>query len=85
RMSDTFMQTIDLRNGVYEQQAVEMLADWEQNADSIVLGDAKRLLIENHPDGVARQTRGGAPRARGNGNGNGNDMPDLDWFGQASK
>jgi len=81
RMSDTFMQSIDLRNGVYEQQAVEMLADWEQNADSIVLGDAKRLLIENHPDGVARETRGGAPRARGNGN----DMPDLDWFGQASK
>jgi len=81
RMSDTFMQSIDLRNGVYEQQAVQMLADWEQNADSIVLGDAKRLLIENHPDGAARETRGGAPRPRGNGN----DMPDLDWFDQASK
>ena len=59
-MSDTFMQSIDLRNGVYEQQAVELLADWEKNADSIVLGDAKRLLIEGHPEGVARDTRASA-------------------------
>jgi hypothetical protein len=75
------MQSIDLRNGVYEQQAVELLADWEKNADSIVLGDAKRLLIENHPEGVARDTRGGAARPKNTGN----DTPSLDWFGQASK
>jgi hypothetical protein len=81
RMSDTFMQSIDLRNGVYEQQAVEMLADWEKNADSIVLGDAKRLLIENHPDAVARDTRAGTPRTRGHGT----DTPDLDWFDQAGQ
>ena len=77
RMSDTFMQSIDLRNGVYEQQAVELLADWEKNADSIVLGDAKRLLIEGHPEGAARDTRGG-PRPRHPGN----DMPTPDWFDQ---
>jgi TolA-binding protein len=81
RMSDTFMQSIDLRNGVYEQQAVELLADWEKNADSIVLGDAKRLLIENHPEGVARETRGGPARPRNTGN----DAPGLDWFGQAGQ
>ncbi len=81
RMSDTFMQSIDLRNGVYEQQAVELLADWEKNADSIVLGDAKRLLIENNPEGAARETRGGAARTRSTGN----DTPSLDWFDQASK
>ena len=81
RMSDTFMQSIDLRNGVYEQQAVELLADWEKNADSIVLGDAKRLLIENHPEGAARETRGGPTRPRNAGN----DTPGLDWFDQSSK
>ena len=81
RMSDTFMQSIDLRNGVYEQQAVELLADWEKNADSIVLGDAKRLLIENHPEGVVRETRGGPARPRNTGN----DAPGLDWFGQAGQ
>jgi len=79
RMSDTFMQSIDLRNGVYEQQAVQMLADWEKNADSIVLGDAKRLLIENHPEGAARDARSGPTRPRSNGN----DSPSLDWFDQA--
>jgi hypothetical protein len=81
RMSDTFMQSIDLRNGVYEQQAVELLADWEKNADSIVLGDAKRLLIENNPEGAARETRGGVTRTRNTGN----DTPHLDWFDQASQ
>jgi hypothetical protein len=53
RMSDAFMQSVDLQNGVYEQQAVERLADWEKNADSIVLGEAKREL-------VAPPDRGGA-------------------------
>ena len=81
RMSDTFMQSIDLRNGVYEQQAVQMLADWEKNADSIVLGDAKRLLIENHPEGAARETHGGPTRPRNTGG----DTPGLDWFGQSGK
>jgi hypothetical protein len=79
RMSDTFMQSIDLRNGVYEQQAVELLADWEKNADSIVLGDAKRLLIENHPEGAAREPRGGPTQPRSTGA----DTPGLDWFGQS--
>ena len=80
RMSDTFMQSIDLRNGVYEQQAVELLADWEKNADSIVLGDTKRLLIENHPEGAARETRGGPSTPRNTGS----DRPGLDWFNPSS-
>jgi hypothetical protein len=80
RMSDTFMQSIDLRNGVYEQQAVELLADWEKNADSIVLGDTKRLLIENHPEGAARETRGGPTQPRNTGP----DRPGLDWFNPSS-
>jgi len=81
RMSDTFMQSIDLRNGVYEQQAVELLADWEKNADSIVLGDTKRLLIENHPEGATREPRAGASGPRNTGN----DTPSPDWFDQASR
>lgn len=81
RMSDTFMQSIDLRNGVYEQQAVELLADWEKNADSIVLGDAKRLLIENHPASASSPARGAtAPQGTAS-----TDAPALDWFGKASK
>lgn len=82
RMSDTFMQSIDLRNGVYEQDAVQMLADWESNADSIVLGDAKRLLIEGGPAGAARDTRDAHPDPRAKNNGS--DAPSLDWFDQAN-
>jgi hypothetical protein len=49
RMSDGFMRSIDLQNGVYEADALEMLDQWEKNADSLVLGDYKRLLVENNP------------------------------------
>jgi phage shock protein A len=49
RLSDSFMSSVDLQNGVYEAEAIKMLEDWEKNADSIVLGESKRLLIENSP------------------------------------
>jgi hypothetical protein len=49
RLSDSFMSSVDLQNGVYEAEAIKMLEDWEKNADSIVLGESKRLLIENNP------------------------------------
>jgi len=48
RISDGFMQSIDLQNGVYEADALNMLTEWEKNAESLVLGDTKRLMIENH-------------------------------------
>jgi hypothetical protein len=81
RMSDTFMQSIDLQNGVYEQKAVELLADWEKNADSILLGDTKRLLIENNPASAARAAQRGAAQ-QGTAS---TDTPALDWFGKTSK
>ncbi len=49
RMSDGFMRSVDLQNGVYEADAMQMLTEWEKNAESLVLGDSKRLLIENNP------------------------------------
>ncbi len=49
RLSDSFMSSVDLQNGMYESNAIQMLEDWEKNADSIVLGESKRLLIENSP------------------------------------
>lgn len=48
RMSDGFMRSVDLQNGVYEADAMQMLAEWEKSAESLVLGDSKRLLIENN-------------------------------------
>lgn len=51
---DDFMDTtksilegMDLQNGVYDAQAMEKLTAWEANADSILLGGEKRLMLEN--------------------------------------
>ena len=47
RMSDTFVSTVDLQNGVYEGNAMKMIEEWERRGDSILLGaDAKRLIVE---------------------------------------
>jgi hypothetical protein len=50
---DDFMDTtksilegMDLQNGVYDAAALDKLSVWESNADSLILGDNKRLLLE---------------------------------------
>lgn len=52
RMSDGFMRSVDLQNGIYEADAIQMLTEWEKNAESLVLGDSKRLLIENNQSSI---------------------------------
>ena len=76
RLSDSFMSSVDLQNGVYEAEAIKMLEDWEKNADSIVLGDSKRLLIENSPSPSLSGTNlkaGSAEPARSHASG-------VQWF-----
>ena len=47
KMSDSFVSTIDLQNGVYQADALRMIEEWERRGDSILLGaDAKRLMVE---------------------------------------
>jgi len=54
RMSDSFVSTIDLQNGVYEANAMKMIEEWERRGDSILLGaDAKRLMIEGSYAGTS--------------------------------
>jgi hypothetical protein len=46
--SKGFVDGLDLQNGVYEAEALKRLQDWEQKADSILLGEAgKAQLLEN--------------------------------------
>lgn len=52
---DDFMDTtkgilagIDLQNDVFDADAMDKLAAWEAKADSIVLGDTKRLMLEEN-------------------------------------
>lgn len=82
RMSDGFMRSVDLQNGVYEADALQMLAEWEKNAESLVLGDTKRLLIENSPSSTLPAITGAVntkvPVAKGS-------PADVDWFNPGKK
>jgi hypothetical protein len=66
RMSDSFVSTVDLQNGVYEANAMKMIEEWERRGDSILLGaDAKRLIIEGSYAGTGAASGAPDPRAPG--------------------
>jgi len=44
-MSSNFMQSIDLQNGVFEEEGLELLEKWEKEGVSLLLGNEKDLLI----------------------------------------
>jgi hypothetical protein len=44
-MSNNFMQSIDLQNGVFEEEGLELLEKWEKEGVSLLLGNEKDLLI----------------------------------------
>jgi len=44
-MSSSFVQSIDLQNGVFEEEGLELLEKWEKEGVSLLLGNEKDLLI----------------------------------------
>lgn len=44
-MSEKIMKGIDLQNGVFEEDGLKMLEDWEKKGTSLLLGDTKQELI----------------------------------------
>lgn len=46
-MSDNFMDSIDLQNGVFEQEGLDLLEKWEKEGVSLILGKEKDLLIND--------------------------------------
>lgn len=44
-VSQSFMQSIDLQNGVFEEEGLKMLEKWEKESVSLLLGEAKEELI----------------------------------------
>jgi hypothetical protein len=44
-MSTNFMQSIDLQNGVFEEEGLQLLEKWEKEGVSLILGGEKDLLI----------------------------------------
>ncbi len=49
-LSDNFMSSIDLQNGVFEERGLELLEKWEKQGDSLLLGEDKQNLIDSPGD-----------------------------------
>lgn len=46
-MSSSFMDSVDLQNGIFEEEGLKMLEKWEKEGTSLILGDEKeRLLLQ---------------------------------------
>ncbi len=44
-MSSNFMESIDLQNGVFEEEGMKMLEKWEKEGVSLILGNEKEELV----------------------------------------
>lgn len=53
--SKSFVEGLDLQNGVYEADALAKIEAWESKADSLLLGDQKRTMVEEFSTGSSRQ------------------------------
>ncbi|MCB0654164.1 MAG: hypothetical protein KDC85_22985 [Saprospiraceae bacterium] len=45
-LSANFMQSVDLQNGIFEEEGLKMLEKWEKEGVSLILGDNKTQLLE---------------------------------------
>jgi len=50
-MSSNFMQSVDLKNGVFEEEGLKMLEKWENEGTSLILGSEKDTLILESDEG----------------------------------
>jgi len=55
-MSEGFMQSMDLQNGVFEEEGLKMLEKWENESTSLLLGDAKEDILEQANSHSAEDT-----------------------------
>ena len=49
-LSDNFMKSIDLQNGIFEEEGLRMLEEWEHKGISLLLGSDKDILINKAND-----------------------------------
>ena len=55
-VSEGFMQSIDLQNGVFEEEGLKMLEKWEQESTSLLLGEYKSDILEEMSDKRQKET-----------------------------
>lgn len=44
-MSANFMDSVDLQNGIFEEEGLKMLEKWEKEGVSKILGEEKNTLL----------------------------------------
>ena len=49
-MSSSFMDSVDLQNGVFEEEGMKMLEKWEKEGVSILLGEEKTSIVDKAND-----------------------------------
>ncbi len=49
-VSENFMKSVDLQNGIFEEEGLRMLEKWEQEGVSSILGDQKQTLLNEAED-----------------------------------
>ncbi len=73
-VSKGFMDSIDLQNGVFEEQGMQMLEKWEKESTSLLLGDDKMNLLNEGTTNttidlnIETPVRNKVPRSKGNDN-----------------
>jgi len=49
-MSENFMRSVDLQNGIFEEEGLKMLEKWEKEGVSSILGEEKQSLLKQADD-----------------------------------
>lgn len=49
-LSDNFMKSVDLQNGIFEEEGLAMLEKWEKEGVSLLLGSQKQMLLKQAND-----------------------------------
>ena len=49
-VSSSFMDSIDLQNGIFEEEGLKMLEKWESEGVSLLLGEEKQSLLSKAND-----------------------------------
>jgi len=60
-MSSSFMDSVDLQNGVFEDQGMQMLEEWEKNSTLLLMGGVQEEKLDlNAPqkERIARPNEG---------------------------
>lgn len=72
-LSANFMDSVDLQNGVFEEEGLQMLEEWEKESTSLLLGEEKTdLLLKAESDGEVLDLDAPLPERTGRQPGTGN-------------